>query len=184
MKIEENSEIRGKQNFTKLRDQATVIKTKDLYSWEDLESLEKEESQLDQKVQQLEEKTIKLEEMASKKRGALAALAKRNRDEDGLSENVMKNKRRENNEQVQLAQKEVNELEKREKRIQLEQSQEVFRMQDLERRIREINDYNHKRESELEDKLRNHRYLQRKRSKNPQTMEVSPKRHSHSHRHK
>jgi hypothetical protein len=48
----------------------------------------------------------------------------------------------------------------------------------LEKRIIETNQKNKRIENQFEDKLRNHRYIQRKKSKNQNLVSFSPRRNS------
>jgi hypothetical protein len=77
-------------------------------------------------------------------------------------ENITKNKLRINNEKIHAVQREYNKLTKTEEQLKLEKEQEIQKIEMLEQKIKEKNEDNKKRENELEDRLRNHQYLYRK----------------------
>lgn len=82
MKLQENSTIRDREEFLRLKNQTSQMKAKDSYSWEDLNRIQDEERRLNDYAKKLEEKTTKLEEMISSKRNYLIGLIKDHKDED------------------------------------------------------------------------------------------------------
>ena len=75
-KLEENNSLRHKDKFSKLREETKEVKSKDIYTWEDLEDYEEEETRLAKKAKVLTEKTDKLETLLKKKKHQLNALIK------------------------------------------------------------------------------------------------------------